>query len=59
MADQDAMKDLMLDDEFLKFVSGGIYTEEEWAAMTYEERKEAWIISKTNRMNGVYCQLDP
>ena len=30
-----------LDEEFLSFVSGGIYTPEEWAAMSVEEKKQS------------------
>ena len=47
-----------LDEEFLNFVSGGVYSPEEWERMTPEERKQAWMDSLANRAAGVYCQLD-
>ena len=47
-----------IDEEMLDFVAGGVYSQEEWAAMSVEERMEAWRISKINRLKHVYCQLD-
>ena len=47
-----------MDDDFFEIIAGGIYTEEEWKNMTMEERKEAWLVSKMNRIKHEYCQLD-
>ena len=47
-----------LDEEFLNFVSGGVYSPEEWDSMSIEEKKQAWMDSRANRAAGVYCQLD-
>lgn len=51
-------KNMDIDEAMLDFVSGGIYTEEEWNSMSYEEKVEAWKLSLENRSKGVYCQLD-
>ena len=51
-------KEMNIDEEMLNFVAGGIYTKEEWDAMTYEEKMEAWKVSIDNRAKNVYCQLD-
>ena len=47
-----------IDDFQLELVAGGVYTYEEWKAMTTEERMEATNRSEYARSQGKYCELD-
>lgn len=47
-----------LSDEILEAVAGGAYTEEEWAAMTTEERRAAQDRSVFAKMFNAPCELD-
>ncbi|MBQ6267590.1 MAG: hypothetical protein IJK64_07455 [Clostridia bacterium] len=47
-----------LTEELLDSVAGGVYSKEEWEAMTVEERQAAQIASVIARSNGKPCALD-
>ena len=47
-----------LSDEILEAVAGGAYTEEEWYAMTVEERQEAQQRSLIARALKAPCEMD-
>ncbi len=45
-------------DDELDMVAGGVYTEEEWAAMSTAERAAAQQRSRNARRNNQPCELD-
>jgi hypothetical protein len=47
-----------LNEEVLDAVAGGAYTEEEWYAMSTEERQAAQMRSITARIRKTECELD-
>lgn len=47
-----------INDEELDLVAGGAYTQEEWNAMTTEERRAAQQRSRMAKRQGQPCELD-
>lgn len=47
-----------INEEELDLVAGGVYTEEEWWAMTVEERQAAQRQSRRAQRRGLPCELD-
>lgn len=47
-----------LTEDMLDGVAGGVYSKEEWEAMTVEERQAAQIMSVLARYRGIHCDLD-
>lgn len=47
-----------INEEELDLVAGGAYTNEEWAAMTVEERRAAQQRSIRAKLLGKTCEMD-
>lgn len=47
-----------LSEEILEAIAGGAYTEEEWLAMTVEERQAAQKRSRAAKLLDQPCELD-
>ena len=47
-----------LTDDMLDYVAGGVYTREEWYAMTKDERRAAQQRSLDARKKSAPCELD-
>lgn len=47
-----------LTDDELDLVAGGVYSQEEWFAMTKEERRAAQLRSLNAKAAGQPCELD-